>query len=118
MRLIRTSDVSDEQRSGYSIKRLFTKSLADYSPRDIGLYQTTIRPDSRCPCHCHNKLLEILFFHTSAVMMINSKRYEVLPKDYVIIEAGEQHEIIAEGKEAVVLTAVKIPNIIDDRSEP
>lgn len=118
MKLIRTSEIPDEQRARYSIKRLFTESLAGYSPKDIGLYQTTIRPGGRCPCHCHNNLLEILFFHTSAVMMINNKRYDILPKDYIILKAGEQHEIIAEGKEAVVLTAIKIPNIVNDRFEP
>ena len=116
MQLIRTSTIADEQREGYIIKRLFTESVKKYSPDTIGFYQTTIPAGSRCPYHYHQNLLEILFFHTPAKMLINNKEFDIHPKDYIILEAGETHEIIAVDKQDVVLTAVKIPNIITDRN--
>lgn len=115
MKVIRLREVPDEGRKGYSIKRLFTHLLTE-NPKNVGLYQTTIPAGSTCPNHSHAHLQEILYFLTEAKVATDSEVYSFKPGDLMILDVGEYHEIVAEGKE-VRLIAVKLPNIVEDKVE-
>jgi len=115
MKIIRLNEVPDEERDGYSIKRLFTQVLSK-RPENVGFYQTTIPTGSRVKSHAHKNLEEILYFLTKTKVKVNEEIYEFLPGDSLILSPNEKHEIIAD-REKVRLIAIKLPNIPTDRVE-
>ncbi len=114
-KIIRIDEIPDEQREGgnYSIKRMFTEKLRK-NPDNIGFYQTTILPRNKVKHHSHQQLDEVLYFLTPGKVRIKSKIYEFNPGDVMILPPDTPHEIFAEDKK-VVLIAVKLPNIPDDK---
>lgn len=113
MKIVRLNEVPDEERRGYSIKRLFTHTLAK-NPENVGFYQTTIPKGSAVKNHYHKDLDEILYFITKGRVKVGSKTYSFNPGDMMILSPGDQHEIIADAEE-VRLIAVKLPNIVNDK---
>jgi quercetin dioxygenase-like cupin family protein len=113
MKIIRLTEVPIEERGGYRIKRIITKKL-NFRPKNIGVYQTIIPPQSRCPNHAHGELDEILFFLTEAKVRTQEDMLEFREGDLLIISPNEFHEIIAEDHE-IRLIALKLPNIVTDR---
>lgn len=113
MKIIRTKKIKKECRRGYSIRRLTTHPLST-APCNMGLYETTIPRGHRVPMHAHGKLVELLHFKTDAVVITKKKKIYFKPGDFLILEKGEKHEIRAP-KNRVVLIAIKIPNIVEDR---
>ncbi len=116
MKVIRLNEIALEERDGYKIKRVATEKL-NFRPENIGLYQTIIPPQSKCPNHAHGKLDEIIFFLTKAKVRTQSGILEFRKGDFLVLSHGEFHEIIAEDEE-VKLIALKLPNIVDDRLVP
>ena len=73
MKIIRISEVTNENRKGYSIKRLFTECLSK-NPKNVGFYETTIPKGSKCSEHYHSNLDEIIYFITKGKMRFGEKR--------------------------------------------
>jgi len=113
MKAIKLDNIPVEERGGYKIRRIVTQPLG-FKPENIGLYQTIIPKNSKCSNHAHGRLDEIIFFLTKAKVKTKSSMLKFGEGDFLIIGAGEFHEIIAEDEE-VRLIALKLPNIEDDR---
>ena len=115
MKIIKYNEVPDEVRSGgaYSIKRLFTEPLS-VKPDNIGFYQTTVPKGSSVAGHHHKNLDEVFYFLTKARLEIEGKMYNFEPKDMVFLKAGEKHEIYGD-EEGVVLIAIKLPDLKEDK---
>ena len=115
MKIIRFNEIPNEQRKGYSIKRLCTEKL-NKNPENIGFYETTIPPHSKVKKHIHQNLDEVLLFLTKAKVRVDSEVHSFNPGDIMILPPDSPHEIFAE-EEEVKLIAVKLPNIVDDKVE-
>lgn len=113
MKIIKLNDVPDEERGGYSIKRLFTEALTQ-NPQNVGFFETTVPKGSVCKHHYHTKQDEIIYFITKGKMRVESKFYDFEPGDLVILRPGDKHEFVADENE-VKLIAVRLPNIVDDK---
>jgi quercetin dioxygenase-like cupin family protein len=113
MKVVRTGEVPDEDRGGYSIKRLITENIQG-NPENMGFYLTTIPPGSSVRMHIHPKGLEFLVFLTKGTVSDGVRKVEVGPNDIVYLDPGEKHEISAGGEEARLI-AIRCPNFPDDK---
>lgn len=116
IKIIRSNEVLSEKRGkygGYSIKRLFTEAL-NKNPKNLGFYETTIRPKDSVKNHYHKDLDEILYFITKGKVKVNDNIYTFNPGDIIILPPENPHEIIAD-EEEVRLIAIKLPNIVNDK---
>ncbi len=113
MKIIHRDDIADEDRGGYSIKRIFTTVLS-HSPANAGIYETTIPPNFAVKNHYHANLDEIVYFITKGYVKINLEEVEFDEGDLLILNSGEAHEFYAKDEE-VRLLAIKLPNNVDDK---
>lgn len=112
MKIIRLNEISEENRNGYTIRRLLTEPL-HHNPENIGFYLTTIPASSKVKCHFHPLAIEIIIFLTSGTIKSNKEIYRFSPGDLAVISPREKHEIVADSE--VKLMAVRIPNFPDDK---
>ena len=113
MKIIRLNEIPDEDRKGYSIKRLFTMPLSQ-RPENVGLYETTVPKGSVCKLHKHDQLDEIIYFITKAKAKLGKEIYSFEPGDMIFLSPGDIHEFIAEECD-LKLIAIKLPNNKDDK---
>lgn len=112
MKIIRLNGISEEDRNGYTIKRILTEPLK-HNPENIGFYLTTIPALSEVKCHFHPLAVEMIIFLTSGTIKSGQETHHLSTGDLVVISPKEKHEIIADNE--VKLVAVRIPNFPDDK---
>lgn len=112
-RVIRESDIADEQRNGgYSIKRIGLFKV--HQPDSIAVIQTTIPAGEKVANHLHSTLEELLYFMTPGRMKIEGRDYDLEKGDLVYLERGTPHEIYADNQE-VILLALRLPEDPKDK---
>jgi quercetin dioxygenase-like cupin family protein len=112
MKIIRLAGIPEENRNGYSIRRILTDPLK-HNPENIGFYLTTIPALSKVKCHFHPLAVEIIIFLTNGTIRSGKQTYHLSTDDLIVISPREKHEIIADNE--VRLLAVRIPNFPDDK---
>ena len=115
MKIIRTKSVDIEERGGYRIRRLATETLPQ-NAENLGLYETIIPQGSKVGDHAHQDLKEVLLFLTECRVETDEGTCHFDAGDFLVLEAGEFHEIHADRGE-VRLIAMKLPNLVGDRLE-
>ena len=113
MKVVRFSEIAEEERDGYVIRRLLTESLG-HDPENAGFYLTTIPARGKVKCHSHTSALEIILFLTDGAIATHEDSSDFDPGDVAVLQPGEQHEIAAQAQE-VRLIAVRLPNYPDDK---
>lgn len=112
MKIIRSNEILEEDRNGYTIRRLLTEPLCPHT-ENVGFYFTTIPASSKVKYHFHPLALEVIIFLTNGTIKSNKETYHFLPGDLAVISPREKHEIIAD--RAVNLLAVRFPNFPNDK---
>ena len=113
MKIIKRSNIKDEDRGGYIIKRLLTKEF-DNLPENVGFYETTIPKGSKCKEQWHKKSYEAVYFLTSGTAKIDGKEHRLNQGDLVVLDPNEKHEWLADENE-VKMFAMRFPNLLDDK---
>jgi quercetin dioxygenase-like cupin family protein len=68
--------------------------------------------------HTHMSLEELFVIMNSTRMGVNNDVYDLEEGDVVLIEPGEQHWFKAPDENDVVIIAIKLPNLKNDKVTP
>jgi len=113
VKIYRISDGNSKDKLGYSANYVaditFRRSI-----NSAGVIIVSI-PRGQTKSHVHNELEDLFIAGTEIEIHVNGTKYELQKGDTVLVEPGEYHHFRTLYGKTGLLTAIKFPNLKNDK---
>lgn len=116
VKIYRASDAEARFRAGYSAQYVADMSLQG-AIDNAGFIIVKIPPEQKTTPHAHDTLEEVFVIMAPTKMGVNEMLYDLDVGDVVLVEPQERHWFETPNGDDVVIVAIKMPNLKDDKIE-
>jgi mannose-6-phosphate isomerase-like protein (cupin superfamily) len=114
VKVYRASEVELKDRAGYGVKYVADIALT-YPIESAGFILVRIPPEMKTTPHAHGKLDEAFMIMNPTRMGVDETLFDLDEGDVVLVEPGERHWFETPNGGDVVILAVKLPDLKDDK---
>jgi mannose-6-phosphate isomerase-like protein (cupin superfamily) len=116
VKVYKASEVELKGRAGYGVKYVADIALAN-PIESAGFILVRIPPEMKTTPHAHGKLDEAFMIMNPTRMGVDEILFDLDEGDVVLVEPGERHWFETPNGGDVMILAVKLPNLKDDKIE-
>lgn len=114
VKVYRASEVELKGRAGYGVK--YVADIALTNPiESAGFILVRIPPEMKTTPHAHGKLDEAFMIMNPTRMGVDETLFDLDEGDVVLVEPGERHWFETPNGGDVIILAVKLPDLKDDK---